>query len=149
MSSDTCITFGVFDLFHSGHLSLLNRASKLCAELHVGIQSALDVADQKGRNPICSDTERLDFVGNLPTVHDAFLYSRSSMQVAVIERSPDAIIQGGDFLETGDRSSFLRFLKSVRVELIVLPKTHSISTTELISRCRQTCSMRERGDDRF
>jgi cytidyltransferase-like protein len=36
---DRIITFGTFDLFHIGHLRIIERAKKLCDKLIVGIST--------------------------------------------------------------------------------------------------------------
>lgn len=47
----TVITFGTFDVFHVGHLRLLQRARALGERLLVGVSSdALNIA-KKGRAP--------------------------------------------------------------------------------------------------
>ena len=49
----TVITFGTFDVFHVGHLRLLQRARTLGERLLVGVSSdALNIA-KKGRAPVC------------------------------------------------------------------------------------------------
>lgn len=46
----TVITFGTFDVFHVGHLRLLQRARTLGARLLVGVSSdALNIAKRAGR----------------------------------------------------------------------------------------------------
>lgn len=44
-------TTGTFDLFHVGHLNLLERAKQQCEYLVVGVSTDALVAEYKGRAP--------------------------------------------------------------------------------------------------
>ena len=46
------ITFGTFDVFHYGHLRILERARELCDYLIVGVSSDELNNSKKGRMPI-------------------------------------------------------------------------------------------------
>ena len=52
------VTFGTFDVFHHGHLKILERASEFADELVVGISSDELNFRKKGRHPIYSQMER-------------------------------------------------------------------------------------------
>ncbi|HEU4568821.1 MAG TPA: adenylyltransferase/cytidyltransferase family protein, partial [Marmoricola sp.] len=67
------ITFGTFDVFHVGHLRVLQRAAALGEHLTVGVSSdALNVA-KKGRPPVFGQSERLEIVAGLKVVDAVFL----------------------------------------------------------------------------
>lgn len=66
------LTFGTFDLFHFGHLKLLERASKLGDELFVGISSDSLNFSKKNRNPIMNEIERAHIVYSLRFVNSVF-----------------------------------------------------------------------------
>lgn len=53
----TVITFGTFDVFHIGHLHILNRARKLGDRLVVGVSSD-QLNRQKSRVPRCMMNRR-------------------------------------------------------------------------------------------
>lgn len=52
------LTFGTFDLFHFGHLKLLQRASNFGDELFVGVSSDELNFSKKGRYPLFNEKER-------------------------------------------------------------------------------------------
>lgn len=58
-------TNGYFDLFHVGHLNLLQRASKLCDRLIVGVISDEECVKRKGKRPIIPFEQRLRIVDNI------------------------------------------------------------------------------------
>jgi choline-phosphate cytidylyltransferase len=53
------ITFGTFDLFHYGHLSILQRARAVGDELIVGVSSDELNISKKGRPPVTPLDQRL------------------------------------------------------------------------------------------
>lgn len=61
----TVITFGTFDVFHVGHLRLLQRARTLGERLLVGVSSdALNIA-KKGRAPVYHQDDRMSIIAGL------------------------------------------------------------------------------------
>ena len=71
------LTSGVFDLIHYGHLVYLERCSRLCDKLIVGVDSDHMVRETKGPlRPIIPEMERLQMVQSLAHVDAAFLLNR-------------------------------------------------------------------------
>ena len=52
MSERTVITFGTFDVFHVGHVRMLNRARQLGDRLVVGVSADELNVRKKGRAPV-------------------------------------------------------------------------------------------------
>jgi glycerol-3-phosphate cytidylyltransferase len=63
----TVITYGTFDLFHIGHLRLLNRLRELGDSLIVGV-STDEFNANKGKKSIIQFEDRLEIVRNLKCV---------------------------------------------------------------------------------
>ena len=61
------ITFGTFDIFHVGHLNLLQRAADKGHHLTVGVSSDKLNFSKKQRFPICSENSRKDIIQALNT----------------------------------------------------------------------------------
>lgn len=125
------ITFGTFDVFHVGHLSILERASALGDWLVVGVSTdALNFA-KKQRYPVYNENERIRIVRALQCVDEAFFEES-------LEEKPDYIRQhGADVLVMGEdwkgRFDEYRGL----CEVAYLPRTPSISTTAMIEKIRR------------
>lgn len=120
------ITFGTFDMFHIGHLNIIERSKALGVHLTVGVSSdALNFA-KKGRNPICPELERMHIIAALRCVDHVFLEESLELKEEYIKRyKADCLVMGNDWKGRFDH------LKSV-CEVIYLPRTPSISTTERI-----------------
>ena len=67
-------THGAFDMFHYGHLYLLERTASKCDYLIVGIESDKNIQHYKSvKRPIVSEDERLDIIEGLKCVNVAFI----------------------------------------------------------------------------
>jgi glycerol-3-phosphate cytidylyltransferase len=125
------ITFGTFDVFHIGHLLILERAASLGDHLVVGVSTDALNFSKKSRLPIYPEDERITLIRALRCVDEAF-YEES------LEAKADYVRQyGADVLVMGDdwegRFDFLKDL----CEVVYLPRTPSISTTALIEKIRR------------
>jgi choline-phosphate cytidylyltransferase len=122
----TVITFGTFDVFHVGHLRILQRARELGDHLVVGVSSdALNVR-KKGRAPVFSESERVELLNALEVVDVVFLEESLELKRQyVIDHGADVLVMGDDWAGRFDE------LKEV-CEVVYLPRTPSISTTAVI-----------------
>jgi glycerol-3-phosphate cytidylyltransferase len=125
------LTFGTFDIFHYGHLKILERAALEGVELIVGVSSDKLNFNKKGRNPIYSQEERMHIVSSLNFVSDVFLEESLELKREyLLEHNADCLIMGCDW--TGRFDEF----KDI-CEVIYLPRTPDISTTELIKKIKE------------
>lgn len=124
------ITFGTFDVFHIGHLRLLERARALGDHLTVGVSTdALNLA-KKGRQPIYSQGERLRIVQALKVVDAVFLEeSLERKRDYLIEHRADVLVMGSDWAGRFDE------FRDV-CEVVYLERTPAISTTATIEKIR-------------
>ncbi|MDF3846036.1 adenylyltransferase/cytidyltransferase family protein [Pseudomonas citronellolis] len=120
------ITFGTFDVFHIGHLKILQRAKDLGNELIVGVSSDKLNFAKKNRYPIYSETDRTAIISNLRCVSKVFLEESLELKANYIrEHKADILVMGDDWAGKFDH------LREI-CEVIYLPRTPSISTTEII-----------------
>lgn len=127
-SGRTVITFGTFDVFHVGHLRVIERAAELGDRLVVGVSAdALNVR-KKGREPVFSESERLAIVAALKAVDEVFLEESLELKRDYIERfAADVLVMGDDWKGRFDHLSDV-------CEVVYLPRTPAISTTALIEK---------------
>jgi choline-phosphate cytidylyltransferase len=124
------ITFGTFDIFHVGHLSILERARAFGTHLTVGVSTdALNEA-KKGRPSIYGYAERARIIASLRCV-DAVFAEESLEQKREYVRAhrADVLVMGDDW---AGRFDDLR--DACRV--VYLSRTPSVSTTATIERIK-------------
>jgi len=122
------ITFGTYDVFHAGHLRLLERARSEGDGLVVGVSTdALNFA-KKGRNPIYPEHERKAIVAALRCVDDVFDEQSLELKREYILHYDAQMLVMGD-----DRSGRFDEFSDI-CEVLYLPRTPSISTTALIEK---------------
>ena len=120
------ITFGTFDVFHIGHVRILKRARACGDKLIVGISSDELNFSKKGRNPIYSLANRKEIIESLSFVDEVFVEESLELKRHYIQQAnADALVMGDDWQGRFDD------LKDL-CEVIYLPRTPSISTTEII-----------------
>lgn len=131
---------GVFDLFHSGHVRLLQRAKALGDKLIVAINGDDMVAEYK-RRPYLNEEERLEVVQACRYVDEAFIIRQFDNKDAIVEHGINIIVHGDDW--KGD--SYLQqirvtpeFVREHAIELMFLPYTSGISTSDLIERIKNS-----------
>jgi glycerol-3-phosphate cytidylyltransferase len=118
------LTYGTFDLFHIGHLNLLNRLSELGDKLIVAV-STDEFNSGKGKQTIVPFKDRLEIVQNIKCVDLAISETSWDQKVTDIKNyDVDVFGMGNDWEGKFD------FLKE-HCEVKYLPRTDSISSTDL------------------
>jgi choline-phosphate cytidylyltransferase len=130
--SRTVITFGTFDVFHVGHLRVIERAAALGDELVVGVSAdALNVR-KKGRAPVFTQAERLEIVAALKPVTSVFVEeSLEQKRDYIVAHGADVLVMGDDWAGRFDEFGDV-------CEVVYLPRTPAISTTALIEKISGT-----------
>ena len=128
----TVITFGTFDVFHVGHLRVLQRAAELGDRLVVGVSADALNFSKKSRYPVFSQDERLEIVAALKPVSAVFVEESLELKRSyVLEHAADVLVMGDDWAGRFDELSDV-------CEVVYLPRTPAISTTALIEKISGT-----------
>jgi len=115
-------TSGCFDIFHYGHLNILERSKALCNYLIVGVSTDELIEKEKGKRPIIPFEERVKIVNAIKFVDEVIPQTDKNKQRIVDEYQIDAISVGDDW-----RGRFPK--TSCPVEYF--PYTESVSSTIL------------------
>ncbi len=120
------ITFGTFDVFHVGHVNILERAAAQGDYLIVGVSSDALNFSKKARYPIYSQDDRLKIISSLKFVDEVFVEESLELKLEYIKQfSADVLVMGDDWAGRFD------WVKPA-CEVVYLPRTPSVSTTEII-----------------
>ena len=123
------LTFGVFDLIHSGHVNLLENAKKKCDILIVCISSDEYVRKVKSHEPIIPLKERIKVVEALKYVDKVATQTLIFGKKEAVEKfQPDVLFVGNDWTS----STYTGM--NLGVPVVFLPYTKGISSTELRAR---------------
>lgn len=127
----TVVTFGTYDLFHIGHLRLLQRASALGQELIVGVSSDKLNFNKKSKYPEFSELERMEIIRMIKGVHHVFLEESLELKRKyLLQYDADVLVMGDDWAGRFDE------FKDI-CDVVYLERTPSISTTAIIEKCQK------------
>jgi glycerol-3-phosphate cytidylyltransferase len=124
-------TAGVFDLFHIGHLTLLEEASRHCDELIVGVTTDELSTSYKHKTPVIPYEERAAIVGALRCV-DEVIPQHSMDRWSVWEnRHFEVTIVGDDWKGSDLWNCYEQRFAEVGVHVVYVPYTVHISSSLL------------------
>ena len=126
-------TQGVYDMFHVGHLNLLNRAKEQCEYLIVGVNSDELVESYKHKNPVICQENRMQIVANIKAVDQVSLAFTLDKMQAFQELKFDAIFIGDDWKGHPRWEATRLEMQEVGVDVVFLPHTDGVSSTKLSS----------------
>ena len=120
------MTFGTFDVFHIGHLAILERAAALGERLVVGVSSdELNLA-KKGRPCVYPLSARQAIVRALRCVDEVFTEESLELKRHYLhQHGADLLVMGADWAGRFDEFGDV-------CEVVYLPRTPSVSTTATI-----------------
>lgn len=119
------ITFGTFDLFHIGHLRIIQRARALGDYLVVGVSTDELNFSKKGEYPAYSEDERMEILRSVRHVDEVFPEESLALKREYILRHrADILVMGDDW-----KGRFDEFKDICAV--VYLERTHNISTTQV------------------
>ena len=124
-------TQGVYDMFHIGHLNLLNHAKEHCDYLIVGVNSDELVKEYKKKTQVISQEERAEIVRNIKAVDEVVITQSSDKMEALKQYHFDAIFIGDDWKGNARWEQTRIDLAKEGVDLVFLPHTDGVSSTEL------------------
>ena len=124
------ITFGTFDVFHVGHLRILERARQLGDCLIVGVSTDEMNFDKKKRFPVYTLAERMEIIGALRCVDEVFVEESMELKRRYLQdHRADVLVMGDDWAGKFDHFEDI-------CEVRYLERTPSISTSVVIEKIK-------------
>lgn len=124
-------TQGVFDMFHAGHLNLINRAKEQCERLIVGVNSDALVLEYKQRSPVIGQEQRKYIVENIKAVDEAIIAGSLDKVEMLSLLHFNAVFIGDDWKGNERWKKTEQDLGKHHVDVVYLPYTKDISSTIL------------------
>lgn len=120
-------TAGVWDLFHTGHLNMLEKSKQLGNKLIVGVVSDTGAAEYKNK-PVFNTEDRLRIVSSIKCVD-------GTMRQETTDPTPNLeIVKPHIFTHADDWPRLLRgheTLEKLEIDYITIPYTKGVSSTLL------------------
>ena len=121
-------TTGVYDLFHVGHLRLLNRAKTKCDKLIVGVTTD-ELVKYKFKRAVIPFKERVEIVESIKSVDLVVPQKNMNKMAAWKELQFDVMFVGDDWKGTDKWINYEKEFTKVGVKIIYFSYTKGTSST--------------------
>lgn len=123
----TAYTYGVYDLFHIGHINLFKRIKQNCDKLIVGVHNDEQVMTYK-KKPIISYDDRLEIIKSCKYVDD--IYENADLVTTdeiLYKLNADCVFAGKE-----NEQYIKKYYQVSDNKLILLDRTSNICTSDII-----------------
>ncbi|MCM3568225.1 adenylyltransferase/cytidyltransferase family protein [Neobacillus mesonae] len=127
-------TTGVFDLFHVGHLNILQKSKELCNYLIVGVSTDELVRSYKNKTPVITLENRMKIVESIKYVDKVVVQGTMNKLDAWEQLKFEVMFHGDDWKNTTMWKEYEEKFKKVGVDLVYFPYTRETSSTILKSK---------------
>lgn len=124
-------TTGVFDMFHIGHLNILERSKEQCDFLIVGVSTDELVMEYKNTNPVIEFKDRLRIIKALRCVDKVVAQENMNKMLAWEKYRFQKMFVGSDWKGTEKWTKYESEFLQIGVEVVYLEYTKEISSTKL------------------
>ena len=126
-------TTGVYDMFHIGHLNVIKNAKSQCDYLIVGVSTDELVQHEKNKTPVIPFSERAEIVKSIKFVDEVVAQCDKNKLGAWKKYHFHKMFVGSDWQGTPQWKRFEQEFKPLGVEIVYLPHTDGICSTQLTS----------------
>jgi glycerol-3-phosphate cytidylyltransferase len=122
---------GAYDLFHIGHLNILEHARQHCDHLIAGVVSDEMCELTKGKRPVVPLAERMEIVRHISYVDEVFAEVLPEKLDTWKTVRFDVLFKGDDWRGTAKGDKLERDFAAVGVDIVYFPYTVQTSSTLL------------------
>lgn len=122
-------TTGVFDMFHIGHLNILQRAKEQCETLVVGVTTDALCYKRKNKYPVICQADRMAIVQAIRFVDKVVEQTDMEKILPVKEMGADAVFVGSDWKGTEAWNLYEKQFAEIGCTVVYLDHTDGISST--------------------
>lgn len=127
-------TSGVYDMFHIGHLNILEQAKSQCDYLIVGVTTDELCMARKKKLPIINQDDRIRIVRAIKFVDKAIFQNDMDKFAVVKEYGVNAVFVGSDWKGTPAWDAYEKQFAELNCQVVYLDHTDGISSTILRSK---------------
>ena len=132
------LLMGIFDLFHVGHLRLIQRAKERCGYLRVAILSDELTVQFKGKPPVIPAEERMEILAALREVDEVVCITDTPSRLTEWDRRPfDCFFSGDDYEGNEYWAWEKQELRKRGADIVFFPYTKKQSTTKIRERIHE------------
>ena len=124
-------TTGVFDMFHIGHLNVLQRAKEMCEYLIVGVSTDECVQSYKHKTPVIPYDQRAAIVAAIKYVDEVVPQDTMDKLAFLKHRHFDVMFHGDDWKGTELYNKYEQEFAKYEAVIEYLPHTQGVSSTML------------------
>jgi glycerol-3-phosphate cytidylyltransferase len=124
-------TAGVFDMFHVGHLNIIEQTRALCDHLIVGVASDALVMRLKNKTPVIGELERMAIVSAIRGVDEVVLQEHTDYIQDWHALRYDILTKGDDWKGTPKWLAIEAELATFGARVAFIPYTRNVSSTLL------------------
>ncbi len=125
---------GVWDLFHVGHLNLLERCKETCDYLIVAVCDDDYVINVKKKTPAIPEEDRMRIVGALKCVDEVVLVNSDFVRdkkLALAKYKFDVLLKGDDWRGTESYNKTEQEFAELGIAVEYFPYTKGVSSTAI------------------
>lgn len=124
-------TSGVYDMFHVGHLNILEQAKKQCDYLLVGVTTDELCYQRKKKMPIINQEDRIRIIRAIKYV-DAAIFQENMDKLEIVKKyGVDIVFVGSDWKGTQTWNQYEKEFSEYQCSVVYLEHTEGISSTIL------------------
>ena len=124
-------TSGVYDLFHIGHLNVIEKSKEQCDFLIVGVTTDELCYMRKNKYPIVNQNDRIKIISCIKYV-DKAIFQEDMDKLAVVKKyGVDAVFVGSDWKGTESWKKYEEEFKTLNCDVVYIDHTDGISSTIL------------------
>ena len=127
-------TTGVYDMFHIGHLNIIQRAKEQCDYLIVGVTTDELCKKRKNKLPVIPEADRIAIVRAIRYVDQVVPQNDMDKLKAVKIYHVNKVFVGSDWKDTPSWNQYEKEFAEVGCKVVYLDHTDGISSTILRER---------------
>lgn len=131
-------TSGVFDLFHVGHLNILQQAKSMCETLVAGVTTDELCFSRKGKYPMIPLKDRMKIVEAIRYVDKVVAQEDMDKFEMVKKLGAEVVFVGSDWKGTDSWNRYEQELATINCKVVYIDYTEGVSSSILQNKMQKS-----------